>query len=164
VNGPTPDVGDLYRRHGAAVLRRVRHFFRDPAESEEVLHEVFERVMDRIGTFAGQSSPVTWLYQVTTRHCINRLRDGNRRRELLDQHGDALGWGAPTSRANQEADALFRDLWKKLDAELVEIGVYYHLDGMTHEEIARVTGVSRRTIGNRLVELESAARALGGEA
>lgn len=162
VTSSPPDVGDLYRRYGATVLRRVRHFYRDPEEAEEVLHEVFERVLVHIGTFAGNSSPVTWLYQIATRHCINRLRDTRRRRELLDENGDVLDWGSPVSSASQEAGALFRDLWRKLDAELVEIGVYYHLDGMTHDEIARVMGVSRRTVGNRLVELERAARAIGG--
>jgi hypothetical protein len=33
---------------------------------------------------------------------------------------------------------------------------------MSHEEIARLTGLSRRTIGNRLVEFHAAARLAAG--
>ena len=35
---------------------------------------------------------------------------------------------------------------------------HYYLDQMSHDEIARLTGLSRRTIGNRLVEFHTAAR------
>ena len=41
---------------------------------------------------------------------------------------------------------------------LREIAVYYYLDQMSHEEIARLLGVSRRTVGNRLVEFHAAAK------
>lgn len=157
----SPEIDALYRRHGAVVLRRIRRFYRDPVEAEDVLQEVFVRVMDKIGTFRGDSSMTTWLYQLTTRHCLNRLRNEGRRRELLALEG-GVDWSAPVSDASQEREVLFRSLWRVLDEDLVEIGIYYHLDGMTHDEIARIIGVSRRTVGNRLVELESRAKAAGG--
>lgn len=50
----------------------------------------------------------------------------------------------------------------RVPAELREIAVYYYLDQMSHEEIARLTGLSRRTIGNRLVEFHAAARLAAG--
>lgn len=151
-------LDELYRRYAPVVLRRVRRFFRDPHEAEEVLHEVFLRVADKLDSFQGQSSPSTWLYQVATRHCINRLRDHSRRRDLLDQHGLALGWGNPVSAAGQEHHAALSALWRTANPDLMEIGIYYHLDGMTHDEIARVVGCSRRTVGNRLAELQALAR------
>lgn len=156
-----PEIDALYRRHGGVVLRRIRRFYRDPVESEDVLQEVFVRVMDKIGTFRGDSSMTTWLYQLTTRHCLNRLRNEGRRRELLLLEG-GVDWSLPTREASQEREVLFRSLWKVLDEDLVEIGIYYHLDGMTHDEISRIIGVSRRTVGNRLAELETRAKAAGG--
>jgi DNA-binding transcriptional regulator LsrR (DeoR family) len=45
----------------------------------------------------------------------------------------------------------------RVSAELQEIAVYYHADGMTCHEIAAMMGVSRRTIGNRLVEFQDEA-------
>lgn len=120
------------------------------------------RVIDKIHTFRGDSSLTTWLYQLTTRYCLNRLRNSNRRQELWEERSDGLYWSQPISSANQERQALYKELWRELDEDLLNIGVYYYLDGMTHAEIARVMGVSRRTIGNRLIELERRAKEVGG--
>jgi RNA polymerase sigma-70 factor (ECF subfamily) len=89
---------------------------------------------------------------------LNRLRDSARRSELLAQHGEQAPSGAPPAAA--EHALLIGELWRQLPDDLLEIGVYYHVDGMSHDEIAAILGVSRRTIGNRLEELTQRARAL----
>jgi len=157
----TPDIDTLYRQYGGVVLRRIRRFYRGD-EAEDVLQEVFMRVIDKIDSFRGESSLTTWLYQLTTRYCLNRLRNSNRRQELWAEQSDAVYWSQPVSTANQERQALYRELWRELDEDLLNIGVYYYLDGMTHAEIARVLGVSRRTIGNRLIELQRRAKEVAG--
>ncbi len=157
----TPDINELYTRYGAMVLRRIRRFYRGD-EAEDVLQEVFMRVIDKLDTFRGDSSMVTWLYQLTTRYCLNRLRNEGRRKDLWAEHSEAVYWSQPTSTASQERSALLSELWKHLDEDLVTIGIYYHLDGMTHAEIARIMGCSRRTVGNRLEELTRAATEVGG--
>ena len=158
-----PDIGELYTRYGGVVRRRIRRFYSDE-QADDVLQEVFLRVMDKLDTFRGDSSPVTWLYQITTHYCLNRLRNEGRRRELLDERTGELFWSQPISKTNQEGEVLLKELWRHLDEEIVMIGIYYHLDGMTHEEIARVVGCSRRTVGNRLTQLQNEAQQLGGGA
>ncbi len=152
------DVTSMYRRYGGMVLRRIRRFYRGE-EAEEVLQEVFMKVLTTRSTFQGDSSPSTWLYALTTRHCLNRLRDSKRRSELLAQHGEP-SWSATRTEPNAEARIFLDELWSQLDDDLAMIAVYHYVDGMPHHEIARVMGVSRRTIGNRLADLTSlAARA-----
>ena len=159
---PTLDIDELYRRYGPLVLRRIRGFYRDPAEAEDVLQEVFVRVMENMDSFRGASRPSTWLYSVTTRHCLNRLRNSKRRRELLDEHGADFGWSAVSAEAAQPSQLLLKQVWRELDAELLEFAVYYEVDGMSHSQIAELTGVSRRTVGNRLAELTRRAKDIGG--
>lgn len=155
----TDDVGELYRRCAPALHRRIRRFFRGD-EAEEVLQEVFVIVLERREQFRGESSPSTWLYRIATNHCLNRLRNQARRRELWLESSDELWYGRAEPASQEAATALSR-LWRELPEELVSIGVYHYVDGMTHDEIARLMGVSRRTIGNRLKELEEAARRTG---
>ncbi len=138
------------------VLRRARRFF-DQHEAEEVVHEVFVRVIERLDGFRAASSPATWLYRVTTNHCLNRLRNSGRRAELLAQHQGVIP-GVGSQRADQESQAVLRDLWRTLDPELARIGIYYHLDGMTHDDIAKVLGVSAATVRNRLKAIVEHAR------
>lgn len=160
--GPAIDIDALYRRYGPLVLRRVRRFFPDDEEAVEVLQEIFLRVITHSADFRGDASPATWLYQIATRHCLGRLRDTTRRRTLMEDRGE-ISWAPTVTRPVQEHVALVDSLWRTLDPQLVEIGVYYHLDGMTHAEIAELLGVSRRTVGNRLDELAARAKATEGE-
>jgi RNA polymerase sigma factor (sigma-70 family) len=150
------DIDALYRQYGALVRRRVRRFFSDE-EADDVLQEVFTRVIARQASFRGDSAPATWLYQITTRHCLNRLRDRTRRDELWTERGGAY-WSQPVASADQEARARLAQAWREMDDDLVTIGIYYHLDGLTHERIAELLGCSRRTVGNRLAELHERTR------
>lgn len=154
------DVEALYRRFGPVVLRRVRRFVPE-SEAEETVHEVFLKVIERIGSFRADSSPATWLYRLTTNHCINRARDHARRRELLAAHGPPA-WQEHDS-APPDARLFLEQLWRALDPELAEIGVFYFLDGMTTAEIGRVVGVSDRTIASRIKRLQNLARRAAAE-
>jgi RNA polymerase sigma-70 factor (ECF subfamily) len=150
-----PPLPELYARHGRAVLRRIRQFY--PAdEAEEVLQEVFERLITVGHTFRGESLVTTWLYALTTRHCLTRLRNHRRRLALLDAEG-VPEWADPATPPDAEATALARSLWRRLDEEVALIGIYYHVDGMSQAEIGALLGLSGRTISSRLRVLQDAA-------
>jgi len=153
--GPTLalDVGSLYRRYYPMVARRVRQFVRN-SEVEEVTHDVFLRVMERAHQFRAESSPVTWLYRMTTNHCLNLVRDMKTRRSLIEQFGPTMWPGA--HREDPELRVFVHDAWRALDPELASIGIYFYLDGMTQAEIATLLGYSERTITSRINALEDA--------
>lgn len=148
-----PDVARLYAAHAARVHRWVQRFGIDDAEA--VVHEVFVRAIERLDGFRADASPTTWLFRLTTNYCINRLRDDNRRAELWRDRGDAH-WQSALETGDQELVATLRQMWRRLDPELVEVAIYHYVDSMTHAEIARVVGCSERTIGNRLERLRQA--------
>ncbi|MBC8069452.1 MAG: RNA polymerase sigma factor [Deltaproteobacteria bacterium] len=151
-----PDVARLYAEHAARVHRWVLRFG-TVGEPEEAVHEIFVRVIENLARFRAEASPTTWLYRLTTNFCLNRLRDQGRRAELWREHAAAL-WAQPIADVDQETALFLRQLWRSLDDELVEVGVYYFIDAMTHAEIARIVGCSERTVGNRIERLRSAAR------
>lgn len=151
----------LYRRYGALVLRRARRLVGD-ADAEEIAHEVFVRALEHADAFRGDASPTTWLYRVTTRLGINRLRDVRRRAALLERHGPTV-WDPNDPGQRSEARAFLLQLWQALDEELVMIGVLHYVDGLTTAEIGRMIGVTDRTIANRLKALADAAKAAAGE-
>ena len=158
----TLNIEDLYRRYGGTVARRVRRFV-PPCDVEEVVHEVFLKAMEREASFRGDASPVTWLYHIATNHCLNRIRDHKRRQELLFENRE-LPWILPADAPDTESTVFLEQLWSQLDDTLTMVGIYYFVDGLTHEEIARITGTSRRTVGNRIEALKAQAKALLGDA
>ncbi len=153
---PPIDVAELYRQHGGLVWRRVRGFY-GANEAEEVVAEVFLRVTEQAHTWRGEASAVTWLYQVATRHCLSRRRNERRRHELMDLHGQPA-WSAPVSTACQETLTFLAQLGAEIDDELVVVATLFYRDGLTHNAIASIVGVSRRTVGNRLTELTELAK------
>ncbi len=137
------------------VARRVRQFVR-AGEVEEVTHDVFLRVMEHVHQFRAESSPVTWLYRMTTNHCLNVVRDLKTRRSLIEQFGPSA-WPS-AHREDPELRVFVHDAWRSLDPELASIGIYFYLDGMTQAEIATLLGYSERTITSRISALEDALR------
>ena len=157
--GPA-DVGRLYADHAGRVHRWIGRFYpRD--EAEEVVHEVFVKVLERIDSFRNDASPTTWLYRLTVDHCLNRLRDSGRRAELWRERG--APWTVPVGPANQDTVTFLRQFWRSLDDELVAIGLHHFVDGMTHAEIARVVGCSARTVGYRIERLRDLAQTAAGD-
>jgi RNA polymerase sigma factor (sigma-70 family) len=57
-----------------------------------------------------------------------------------------------------------RDLLVKLPRDQASAAIYYHLDGMSHHEIAEVLGCSRRHVGDLLERIRAQVRQLVEEA
>ena len=151
------DVGALYAEHSGRVHRWVLRFYRR-GDAEEVVHEIFLKVLERIEGFRNESSPTTWLYRTTVNHCLNRIRNEGRRATLWQDARNAA-WMKPVPPADQDTLAFLNQFWRQLDPELIAIGIHYFVDGMTHAEIARVVGCSARTVGNKLERLRAHAHA-----
>jgi RNA polymerase sigma-70 factor (ECF subfamily) len=132
---------DIYRRYGAVVYRRARRMLGDEQAAKDVCQEVFLRLFRSLPEFE-RASPVTWLYKVTTNHCLNLIRDEQRHRKLLEARA-ATTTSVPSTPS---LSALLRGF----PQELQEIAVYYFVDEMSQDEIARLLGVSQRTVSNRL--------------
>jgi RNA polymerase sigma factor (sigma-70 family) len=152
----------LYRCYGPLVRRRARGILGDDLEAQDAVQEVFVRVLRSAGEFRRQSQPSTWLYRIATNLCLNRVRDGRRRREHLDRFGEELHHAPTPSGPSPDNRATLRRVLAQVPQELAEIAVYYWVDEMDQAEIAEILGLSRRTVGNRLERFRAEAlRVLG---
>jgi RNA polymerase sigma-70 factor (ECF subfamily) len=146
------DVQALFERYGPQVYRRARHLLGSHEEAEEATQEVFLRALRSGEGFEGRSQVSTWLYSITTHHCLNQIRNRSRRRELWDATVAPGDLTPARFGADPQALLLLRQLLAEVpDERWATAAVYVHVDGMSHEEAAEVLGVSRRTVGN-LVE------------
>lgn len=142
------DLTDVCRRYGASILRRCRGILGDDDEAQDALQEVFVLILKRGHQFRGDADPASWIYRITTNHCLNRLR-GNKR--LADRAVHSADWAdAPADPYRSYAlKTELAGLLQGLDDLGQQVLVYRYLDGLTQGEVADVTGVSRRTIGKR---------------
>lgn len=144
-------LGEIYARYGRTVLRRAHQLLGDGEAAQDVLQEVFVRVLRLGGQIPCEPTPTAWLYRVTTNLCLNRLRDQGRREALLSRQY----WTGTTALPAGETRALVRQILQQIPEELQDIAVFYFVDELTQEEIASLLGVSPRTVSNRLADFRA---------
>lgn len=143
------DAATFFELYGPMVYRRARSILGNPADAEEATQEVFIRALRSAEGFEGRSSVSTWLYRITTNHCLNQIRNRHRRTELFEEH---VVDRQPTSTDGRAAAAIIHlsAFLAQADEQQAQAAVYVFVDGMSHDEAADLLGVSRRTVGNLL--------------
>ena len=146
---------EIHRRFGASILRRCRVLL-GAAAAEDGAQEVFLTIMDKASQVKDVERMGAWVYQLTTRHCLNLLR-ARRRRTTREESVAVAAWQDrrpvdPYERYS--AKDVLRSVTEGLDDLAQQIFVYRYLDGMTLEEVAEMTHRSVRTVTTRMRKLE----------
>lgn len=150
----------LYRRYAPALLLRCRAILHDEALAQDAVHETFARVIRSWADFRAASSPMTWMYRISTNLCLNALRDRGGRERLLDRRADEL---APQSDP-PPGEVVFVDherlqgLLDEADEMTRRIVVHTWFDDCTRDEVARLVGLSVPTVRKRLNDFLATAR------
>jgi RNA polymerase sigma-70 factor (ECF subfamily) len=151
------DVAALYRRYGDLVLGRCRTLLRDEIEAQDATQEVFLRLHRYRDSFRGEAAPSTFLFKITTSTCLNRIRSRKRRPE------DPVEEPPPLTSTDSVLDTLaVRDLVDRLmdgvDDGVRECVVYHFVDGMTHDEIGALIGLSGAAVRKRIATFRASLR------
>ncbi|HTA76528.1 MAG TPA: RNA polymerase sigma factor [bacterium] len=73
----------LFDLHRSKVMNLSWRMLGSQQEAEDALQEIFIKVFDRIKNYRGDSAFSTWVYRMTTNHCLDILR----RRKILSFMG-----------------------------------------------------------------------------
>ncbi len=125
----------------------------DRGDAEEVAQEVFLRVHRSIREFRGEAKLSTWLYAITSRLCLNRMRAPGRGRRAGEQALGRVANGHPNPGATLEAGEIQAALHRaiaELDEERRIVVVLRDLHGLAYEEIAAALELPLNTVRSRL--------------
>ena len=165
-DGDESGFGVLLARHGPGVLRFIRKMTgADAARAEDLLQEIFMKVIERRGHYDPGQKFTTWLYSIARNHCIDFLRtESFRRHGSLDAPVSAGDQGGAVvidmirggERAQDESvyDREVRDVLDEglgeLKEEFREVFLLREVEGLSLDEIAAVTGSPLGTVKSRL--------------
>jgi RNA polymerase sigma factor (sigma-70 family) len=151
---------DFYERFAPALLRKAERMLQSRHDAQDVVHGLFLDLLTRGET----TSDLPYLYRAVTNRCLNLLRDQKNRERLLSVHEPALRGPARLRCGDTVVDLeLLAKLVERLDATSLEILVYHFVDDMAQEEIATLTGLSRKTVGKRLQQVRDHAARMKSE-
>jgi RNA polymerase sigma-70 factor, ECF subfamily len=143
-------MASLFDRYSSVVYSVALRVLRDPASAEDVLQEIFMQVWRNPDSFsATRGSLGGWLAVVSR----NRSIDALRRKRPTDSIEDVI-LASPYNLANEaERNSLIeraRGVIVKLPVEQRKTLEMAFFDGLTHSEIAEMTGDPLGTVKTRI--------------
>lgn len=165
---------EVVRRHASGLQSLCARLVHDGRLGEDLCQEAFARAFSRLDTFRGEGSVQHWLYRIAANGCRDFLRAGSRSERASHLSGEELWTGRDPERevgARQSMEALAVAL-AGLPKACREAFVLFHIDGLSYEEMATLTGVgvsalkvrvhrAREALRQRLGEVLEVADALG---
>ncbi len=144
---------DNYAGFAFSVAFRIMN---DEDESKDIVQESFIAVWDKIEGFNPENNFSNWLYRIIVNRCYDALRK-KKRNPLV--YPDDSNWNIPglfsDSNAdrgldNKEVGKLIQRLTNRLSNKQKVVFVLSELEGLSREDIAEITGMSRTSIKSNL--------------
>jgi len=161
--GDIASFEQLIENYQDKILNYCYRMLGNRSDAEDATQEVFVKVFRFISSFTGQSSFSTWLYKVASNVCMDFLRKHKRsdRQTVSLNQTNAEGEEfvlniedetyAPYQAVQQtEAHRALHNALNQMKPEHRSVIVLREIEGLSYEEIARITGAAEGTIKSRI--------------
>jgi len=143
----------LYALFGTAVFTLARRILGRPEPAEDVLQDTFVDVVQQLKGFRGEAPVGMWIRQIAVNKCLMQVRSPWHR--LRTQVGDEPPgmsleeWSQDDGSRSQDQLDVERAL-AELPPESRTVLWLHSVEGYTHQEIARLMGITANTSKSKL--------------
>ncbi|MEP6618181.1 MAG: sigma-70 family RNA polymerase sigma factor [bacterium] len=146
---------ELYRAHAGRVYALCLRLTADSAQARELTQDVFVRAWQALPEFRGEANITTWLHRIAVNAMLMKRRSDRRRTTRVALADDDL----PLEHASARASAPTANVIDTIDLERAVAAlpagirrafVLHDVEGYSHEEIARMTGLAAGTLRAQL--------------
>ncbi|WP_221389860.1 RNA polymerase sigma factor [Dyadobacter sp. NIV53] len=144
----------LYERYSDKVYHKCLSFVKDIARAEDLTHDIFLKLIFKLGTFKEDAKFSTWLYSITYNHCMDQLRTNKKRGEVLQDELMEVPDDVDLNNLFDGDDIQAKNLKTALDQlNVEEKGVLFmkYMDNMSIRDIADIFNVTESAIKMRLL-------------
>lgn len=142
---PMTELYRLHRRRALAIARRILH---DADEAEDVVQDVFARLLRAGVHFDGKAAYTTWLHRILVNSSINSLR-AKKRRDRLESPLAAAD-DPEEAAVNQQRHQRFLEALEHLSEQHKLVVTLRDLRGYSYPEIARMLRIPEGTVKSAL--------------
>lgn len=153
----------LVRRHQRPLYNFVLRQVHSPSTAEDIVQDVFVRIVHNVETFKAESRFTTWAYTIARNLCIDHLRKRVHRRHpsldapISEEGGSTLmdavagrGEGADRSAINRQLQEHLRSAVEALPDDQREVFLLRQVSDLPFKEIAEIVGVGENTVKSRM--------------
>jgi len=156
--GQSAALGALYDRYGRLVFSLAFQVTSDAAVAEEITQEVFLQIWNKAGSYqAAQGKVTTWITSVARHRAIDSLRRRGARPEghQVDFEDDEAPelvdpLGVEEQVEFSQRSLAVRKAMAQLPPEQQKALALAYFKGLTHQEIAELTGEPLGTVKTRI--------------
>jgi RNA polymerase sigma-70 factor (ECF subfamily) len=153
---------ELVQRYQERIYATVYHMTSNHEDANDLAQEAFVKAFQALKSFKGGSSFYTWLYRIAVNKTINFLKQRKNRQHMSLNDIDFNAEHDPDlvaliSDKTPRRDAALNELQEKLNAALLKLSeshrlavVLHDVQGLSHEEIAKVMHCNIGTVRSRL--------------
>ena len=172
---PTIDTLEhLYALYGSRVYYLCLQMTGNPDDAEDLSQEAFLRMMQKMGTFRGESAFYTWLRRLAINVVLLRFQKASWRREVSleeltepgnrDESRSPRGFAIPDLELMGAIDRIHLErAMERLAPGLKAVFTLHDIEGYEHAEIARLLRFSVGTSKSQLHKARMRMRELLGE-
>ncbi len=143
-------LSEIYRLYGPVVYRRSLALLADREEALDAVQDIFLKLHHELPMFRGEAAILSWIYRITTNHCLNHLRARQTRRKVHTRLVREAPRQADSAAAAIERRDLITHLLGQFSHRKVQILVHHYYDEMTQGEVAELLGISDRAVRKSL--------------
>ncbi|MFN5878904.1 MAG: RNA polymerase sigma factor [Flavobacteriales bacterium] len=155
-NGDKRAFDELYERYAKPLLGYfMRMLWRDREKSEDCVHDLFAKIVNKPELFDTSRNFKTWVYSVANNMGKNEYKKAEVRKGMsngLDNHYTL--YDTNVNVMNEVQDSFFQDAFVKsladLDEKHQEAFTLRHMEGLSIKEIAEVLDLNEGTVKSRL--------------
>lgn len=160
--GDVQAFDQLVERYHSKIYGLTYNMTSNREDAEDLTQEVFVKAFEALPRFKGKSSFYTWVYRIAVNKTINYRKKRNRKRALsLDSFDQDIklddAYHEMTAKGSPLRNISLSELQKKLNEALQNLSekhrtvvVMHDMQGIPHDEIAKVVGASVGTVRSRL--------------
>lgn len=159
--GETTAFHELYLKTRQALYSLIAGLTADPAEAEDLLHDVYVRMYEKRSSFDGcRAALYTWMYRIAVNQTLNRIRQKKRWNNEVFVEDLVMG-------PEPDKDWEVQEILQKINPDFRACLVLHELEGLAYAEIAQVLSVSIGTVRSRIsrakAQLKKVLKSQGGE-
>ena len=155
----SPQFDEVYEGYSEMVYRTALRVTGNTADAEDVLQNVFLRVLNNRLTIDPARSPEAYLRRAATNASIDLLR---RKAVRPDRGAPALGFEGEYDGIAHQSPPLLKERLRRALAKIApqdaELFVLCYLEGYSYDELAELMELERGTVASRLHRIRAALR------